>query len=506
MLEPFNPRFDRKDEFLPEDEFADLLSGEELLPPDFDFSFGNESPQKTPHPSNSQSERDAFITETARREMETTADFARFLPFDALQEISQVSHPVKDKYLHPLKNANVARQNLRLLIEEWQAQDPAGDDRKLAYLLATALHESRGSLQSGDEAISPAQWEDGKIRAYADTGYWGRGLVQLKWEAAYRKLGEELGLDLLGHPRMAALPTIALDIMGTGMFGAGIAKSNTLGQFFSGSNEDWSGARSIVGNSQAEPVAQLARAIHAELRSFREKKAGGLLPPNADRGDYLMAEGQSLPAAPLADVLRILHGLGLFQFPRPNFASPLESQIQYLLDTDVTGYGQPELGPDSPTVREALSSFQQKFNRDHKWSPALNESGDLDEATRTALLCGGHQMAAGRAMIRYAFGGALKPIDPIAECFQQLQRNEIPAAQAARQLLGYMPTQQAEALWMYFQALPPHLQSQLGQAFPKVAEHDRQLALLPQAFLRHLSDLLQKEDPGAVARVQSLLF
>ena len=108
MFEPFSRRFDRKNEFLPEEEFPDLLSDTAMAPPDFDVTA--DAPAATP--GSSQPERDPFITGTARRELETTADFARFLPQDAMAEIAQVSHPVKDDYLDPYLNANLACTNL----------------------------------------------------------------------------------------------------------------------------------------------------------------------------------------------------------------------------------------------------------------------------------------------------------------------------------------------------------------------------------------------------------
>lgn len=48
---------------------------------------------------------------------------------------------------------------------------------------------------------------------YWDSGFYGRGFIQLTWEENYRTYGERLGLDLVGHPDLALDPTVAARIM-----------------------------------------------------------------------------------------------------------------------------------------------------------------------------------------------------------------------------------------------------------------------------------------------------
>jgi len=504
MLEPFFPRFDRQDEFLPEEEFPDLLSGNSMVPPEFDDGSLSSSIPSPPNTA-SNSERDAFITETARREMETTADFARFLPFDSLQEINDISHPVKDEYLDPALNTNLSRTNLDLLYHEWRDQDPAGDLRKFAYLIATALHETGGSFQSIHESLAPEQWEDPNIRAYAETGYWGRGFVQLKWEGSYRKIGEDIGLDLLTHPRLALLPTIATDIMGTGMFNTGFAKPYNLDQFFSGTTEDWMGARSILGRPDAEPVARLGRAIHKELKAYGEQKAAGLIGPELSMVDWLHGKEEFFGPARQMDQWRILHALGHYQFDRPTYKEASESQIQYLMDCDGAGYGWGMKTEDGKREMAARQAFQLASNARYPQAPALPAEGVNDAATASRLLQGGHQLAAGQDMIRFAFQQQLSPTDTLASILDRYQRSEFNLPQVVQQLMAYLPWPQGDTVTAFMDKLEGNRPTQLAQLITTSAQEQDLLPLLPPELIGRMYPLLLTGNPPLANALQPFL-
>ncbi|MFO1144292.1 MAG: glycoside hydrolase family 19 protein [Amaricoccus sp.] len=91
------------------------------------------------------------------------------------------------------------------------------DKRWWAYVLATARHETAGTMQP------IAEYGRGKGRPYGQPdavtkqAYYGRGYVQLTWKDNYAKLGAKLGLDLVGNPDLAMQAGRAAEIMCLGM-------------------------------------------------------------------------------------------------------------------------------------------------------------------------------------------------------------------------------------------------------------------------------------------------
>src|SRR5690606_16382609 len=79
-------------------------------------------------------------------------------------------------------------EGMEAILNEWEARELT-DQRHLAYVLATAFHETAKTMQPVRE------YGRGKGRPYGDpdplTGliYYGRGHVQLTWKGNYRKMG-----------------------------------------------------------------------------------------------------------------------------------------------------------------------------------------------------------------------------------------------------------------------------------------------------------------------------
>jgi len=93
-----------------------------------------------------------------------------------------------------------------------------GQTRHLAYMLATAKHET------ADAMLPIREWGRGQGRPYGKpdaTGQipYGRGLVQLTWDYNYLKADKELGLNgaLVKNYDLALQPDIASKIMVRGM-------------------------------------------------------------------------------------------------------------------------------------------------------------------------------------------------------------------------------------------------------------------------------------------------
>lgn len=163
-----------------------------------------------------------------------------------------------------------------------------GEPRRLAYVLATAFHETGRAMQPVREIGK------GKGRAYGQpdpvTGqtYYGRGLVQITWKVNYRRLGARLGVDLVNQPDKALEPKLSAQILVTGML-EGLFTGRALDDFFSAEAGDWEGARRIVnGTDKAREIAAFARSFHsaieaAQAASHSTARSAGAAAPESSR-------------------------------------------------------------------------------------------------------------------------------------------------------------------------------------------------------------------------------
>lgn len=137
------------------------------------------------------------------------------------------------------------------------AQYGDGDKSKLAYILATAWHES---WLKPIKEIRAAQGTSlyNTQNQYWYTGYYGRGFVQLTWQSNYKKMGNWLGVDLVNNPDLALQPDIAAKILVYGMIN-GSFTGKKLSDYINGSYNDFYNARRVVnGLDQAQKINNLA--------------------------------------------------------------------------------------------------------------------------------------------------------------------------------------------------------------------------------------------------------
>lgn len=151
------------------------------------------------------------------------------------------------------------------------------DLRWLAYILATAYHETGGAIEpvreggcKTDECSIQAVtelYEQGiisenyAIPAPNGKSYFGRGLVQLTWAANYKTLGDALGIgsQLYDNPSLALDLHMSVKIMFKGMID-GLFTPQKLAHFFNETGTDWINARTIVnGMDKAETIADYAK-------------------------------------------------------------------------------------------------------------------------------------------------------------------------------------------------------------------------------------------------------
>lgn len=135
---------------------------------------------------------------------------------------------------------------------------------KTAYCLATTFHETARTMQPIEE------FGRGKGRSYGPTGFWGRGFVQLTWQANYAKATKELRArgvlkaseDLVKTPALAMRPDVAAAILFYGMI-EGWFTGKKLGDFFVPGRSDPKGARRIINGTDCDA---LIAGYHAQFR------------------------------------------------------------------------------------------------------------------------------------------------------------------------------------------------------------------------------------------------
>ena len=188
---------------------------------------------------------------------------------------------VRRRVFAPLLQSQV--DGISQILDAW-ALTGGGADRQLAYVLATAQHETANTMQPlaerGGDAyktrLSDVRGENpararynGNDRPGDGVRYAGRGYVQLTWKNNYRRVGERLGIDLVAQPDLALRPDIAARILVRGMRD-GWFTGRRLDQYIGADRADFTAARRIVnGTDRAAHIAGLADAWWAAIAPGR---------------------------------------------------------------------------------------------------------------------------------------------------------------------------------------------------------------------------------------------
>ena len=155
---------------------------------------------------------------------------------------------------------------MEAILNEWDTRGLT-DSRYLAYMLATAFHETAFTMQPIEE------YGKGRNRSYGMpdkiTGktYFGRGFVQLTWKRNYESMGDILNVDLVNNPEKALDLKIATQVLFEGMLRGTFTapKYYKLADFFT-EHSDWYNARKIInGLDRAEQVAGYGRRFYFAL-------------------------------------------------------------------------------------------------------------------------------------------------------------------------------------------------------------------------------------------------
>jgi putative chitinase len=119
-----------------------------------------------------------------------------------------------------------------------RAEQERIDDRHLAYILGTTFHETAQTMQPIAEYGKGSGRDYGVPAGPYDQIYYGRGFVQLTWEANYKTMQEKLGArwggrDIYKDADLALDLDIATDVIFYGMYegsftGVGMPKYITV--------------------------------------------------------------------------------------------------------------------------------------------------------------------------------------------------------------------------------------------------------------------------------------
>lgn len=137
------------------------------------------------------------------------------------------------------------------------------DSHWLAYALATAFHETNQTMQPVREAYWQSElWRKQHLRYWP---FYGRGFVQLTWQANYRSMGAIVGRDLVKIPDQALELPVAAQILFYGME-HGSFTGKKLTDYINAAGCDFINARRIInGTDCAAQIASYAQTILAAL-------------------------------------------------------------------------------------------------------------------------------------------------------------------------------------------------------------------------------------------------
>lgn len=162
-------------------------------------------------------------------------------------------------------------EGMEAIFNEWESSGFT-DVRWLSYMLATTFHETAFTMQpikeyGGKSYFILRYWENVKIRKQLGNlspedavKFAGKGFVQITGRGNYKRMGDILGVDLVGNPELALTLEIATKIMFEGMTTsksfAGDFTGKHLGNYFSKTANDPYNARRIInGIDKANTIA-----------------------------------------------------------------------------------------------------------------------------------------------------------------------------------------------------------------------------------------------------------
>ena len=296
------------------------------------------------------------------------------------------------KILHRRGMTDIQFQTYKQIINYWNDNPGMSDRRWLAYVMATAYHETQlrpvreGFKTSDAAARKHVRWMYNKRiitlpyhRADRTTGhvYYGRGYVQLTWAANYKKMGRAIGMGdkLYRNPDLVLDPDIASKVLFVGMLKGHFRYSKRrrpkgkqkLKLFFNKSQSNWYGARNIINGDlrkNGNRVAGYGKKYNQAIRFI----AAPDKPPVSDEDSGVIAspgEGEVTPSLPDTEVV---------DAPTTETPTPPVTETPPVVDTP-TG----DATPDGETAQPETPSTPSEADLDTAGDvvPSLPEDGEL---------------------------------------------------------------------------------------------------------------------------------
>ena len=132
---------------------------------------------------------------------------------------------------------------------------------ELAYVLATAYHETAHTMKPVREYGGETYLKSKKYYPYVGMGY-----VQLTWDYNYKKASSKLGVDFMKNPRLLLEPKYAVKILLVGMK-EGWFTGKKLSDYITLQKSDYLNARRIInGVDRAKDISDLAVVYENDLK------------------------------------------------------------------------------------------------------------------------------------------------------------------------------------------------------------------------------------------------
>ena len=138
-----------------------------------------------------------------------------------------------------------------------------------SYVMATACWETAHTVKPVREAYWLSEsWRKSNLRYYP---WYGRGYVQLTWEANYKKASQKLRTDFMANPDKVMEPKYSAEILVVGSK-EGWFTGKKLSDYINDTKVDYKGARRIInGTDKASDISKLAIQYEAALTGIYRK-------------------------------------------------------------------------------------------------------------------------------------------------------------------------------------------------------------------------------------------
>jgi hypothetical protein len=201
--------------------------------------------------------------------------------------------------VRPMFGGSLSQQQVdgfKIIFEAWRKVG-SGNERDLAYILATAYHETARTMQPVRETLATTDakakerltkaWKSGKLpwvkSDYWSGGWFGRGFVQLTHRANYVKASEKLGVDLVSDPSKAMIPEVSALILVRGM------QEGWFTNMKLSDAADFREARRVVnGTDRASQIAMYADAFLSALDAMDDAPTITVIEPKPSSTGWLV--------------------------------------------------------------------------------------------------------------------------------------------------------------------------------------------------------------------------